>query len=197
MRTQDVPSVVASWDETIVDEFYAFIDIDEETGCWLWTGPVQKTQIGNQYGQFYFYHEGDREKLSAKMLTYELEIDDGLPIKAGHETILRSECGVSLCVNPEHASFFHRKHKKQRKTSTPQEDATDDWCERGLHNLNVPGNRTADGRQCKPCRSIAARKRRAKMSEEERQERLRRKRRLDQERRNRWAERAVERLRAM
>lgn len=200
MHTQDVPDAVANFDDQTRDRFYSFIDIDEETECWIWTGPSSLVG-GNAYGNFSVHIEERSGQASAKMLTYELETDGGLPIEPGKETILRKNCQHTLCVNPEHQSVHFRRHKgtatDEKDTDNTRHYEKQDWCDRGLHNLNVPGNRTSNGKQCRRCHNITRRKRVAKMSEEELEAKRREKRERDRKRAERWAERAKQRLRAM
>lgn len=195
MATEDVPDIVDSWTEEQRNKyFYDHIDIDDETDCWIWTGSTQK--VGdNRYGHIYL---GKSEQVSAKMVAYHLEVEGGLPIKPKHETIIRRGCPNSLCVNPIHTGGVHHRRKKGTVKKTPKRIyEKQDWCESGLHNLNVPGARTADGSQCRRCIYIRRRKRARKETEAEREARLKQKREHYYKIRENWAERAVELLESL
>lgn len=70
------------------------IEIDQETGCWNWTGTV------NQYGYAmlgYKRKDGTRTTTTATRLSYEAYVG---PIPAGHYMCHR--CDNPRCVNPSH-----------------------------------------------------------------------------------------------
>ena len=72
--------------------FTSKIEIDLETGCWVWTGAVQS----NGYGRFRENGRGSKV-LMAHRFAYEALVG---PIPAGWD--LDHKCRNRACVNPKH-----------------------------------------------------------------------------------------------
>jgi hypothetical protein len=74
------------------DRFRKFIEIDIETGCWIWIGSRQGTKPWD-YGSFW---DGDKIE---KAHHYSYEIHKG-PIPTG--ILVLHKCDNPPCVNPDH-----------------------------------------------------------------------------------------------
>lgn len=75
----------------ISDSFQGKYEVDEKTGCWLWTASL----AGKGYGQIRI--PGTRRNAYAHRLSYELGKG---PIPKGMQVC--HECDTPRCVNPEH-----------------------------------------------------------------------------------------------
>jgi hypothetical protein len=83
--------------------FWAKVDTDTRSGCWIWTGSIKP----NGYGQVADDFDGEvRKTLYVHRVSYEWangEIPDGTNI---HHT-----CGNTTCVNPDHlTAVTHKAH---------------------------------------------------------------------------------------
>ena len=74
---------------SIEDRFWREISPEPNSGCWLWTGPVDESG----YGRFRI----GRSKVRVHRLSYEMHCD---AIPAG--MVVRHRCDVPGCVNPDH-----------------------------------------------------------------------------------------------
>jgi len=74
---------------TIEDRFWNDISPEPNSGCWLWSGPVDDCG----YGRF----RVGRQKVRVHRLSYEMHCE---AIPAG--MVVRHKCDVPACVNPDH-----------------------------------------------------------------------------------------------
>lgn len=72
-----------------IARFKSKIEIDEQTGCWMWCGDFTR----GGYGSFFFLGKSERAHRAAYMI-YRGEIADGL--------VVCHSCDTPACVNPEH-----------------------------------------------------------------------------------------------
>jgi hypothetical protein len=107
-----------------LEDYFADIRVDEETGCYLWEGSRSPNGYGvvNIGGRTQSAHRFSWEQVNG-------EIEDGLNIL--------HECDVKLCLNPEHMRLGTKKDNTQdmmskgrqrwdtpnRKRVTPEERA--------------------------------------------------------------------------
>lgn len=75
---------------TTVDDLRAKCEVDERTGCWLWTGPIAG---GTGYG----LTKNEGKTVSVHRLMFRLAHGE---IVAGNDVCHR--CDVRRCINPEH-----------------------------------------------------------------------------------------------
>lgn len=76
------------------EKFYRHFVIDEDSGCWLWTGPFGR----GGYGQFTYNYR----RTSAHRAAYEIFIGLIPPGHGHHGTCVLHRCDVRHCVNPDH-----------------------------------------------------------------------------------------------
>lgn len=94
-----------------VERFYANIEQDALTGCWLWTGTVVTDAMrGYERAQFY----DGRRLVSAHRWSYEYHIG---AIPDGQQVYHR--CGIGLCVNPQHLEAAPANRRCASKTACP------------------------------------------------------------------------------
>ena len=74
---------------TLNERFYGFFEVDELTGCWLWTGGKNK----KGYGQFKY----KMKSYIAHRLSYELHVGTLTP-----GMLVCHSCDTPPCVNPSH-----------------------------------------------------------------------------------------------
>lgn len=74
---------------TAVDTINGRYAVDQVTGCWVWTGPI------DHYG--YGYLSEAHKKIKAHRRSYETYVG---PISDGE--VIRHRCDNNPCVNPEH-----------------------------------------------------------------------------------------------
>lgn len=67
---------------------------EEDSGCWLWTGPFGR----GGYGTF----KHDRRRMSAHRAAYEIFTGTIPPGEGHHGTCVLHTCDVPHCVNPAH-----------------------------------------------------------------------------------------------
>lgn len=78
-------------DKDLVERFKSKYEVDENTGCWVWTASTS----GKGYGQIKV--PGTRRNIRAHRLSYELykgRLPDGM--------LVCHKCDNMRCVNPEH-----------------------------------------------------------------------------------------------
>lgn len=70
----------------------------DESGCWLWTGPVRSTKwAANRYGHFAVYRDGKRIAQNTHRCMWFAV--NGLPPEG---MCVCHSCDEPLCVNPDH-----------------------------------------------------------------------------------------------
>lgn len=116
------------------DTFMKHVDIDDDTGCWRWTGA--STQSG--YAQ---YWDGHRVR-AARAWLHEQR---GRDIPRGQ--FISLTCGNRMCVNPEHFHLVTHPGGEHNREKT--------HCPRGHEydaaNTYIRPDRSR-GRQCRQCR---------------------------------------------
>lgn len=102
----------------------------EEDGCWLWTGPVNK----GGYGEI--IHRTLKQRDYAHRYSYRLK-HGSIPQKSGQKrsTCVGHSCGNKLCVNPEHLMLGRRFYGCNKRRSLTMEQA------REIRNLYQKGVR--------------------------------------------------------
>lgn len=80
----------------LIEKFHQKYIVDEETGCWLWTGYIEK----NGYG----HSNLNRKTIRAHRLSYFLFKNDTNP-----NLVICHKCNVRRCVNPDHLREDTRK----------------------------------------------------------------------------------------
>jgi hypothetical protein len=78
----------------VMDRFWQ--RVDKRPDCWLWTG-------GRRKGRPIFYVSSERGYIYGRRFAWEInggELDS--------KTLVKAACGVTLCVNPEHAVLVPR-----------------------------------------------------------------------------------------
>jgi hypothetical protein len=125
------------------------VEIEPNSGCWIWTGRVQK---GRGYPVFDFYNPLNQKNRPVRVnrLLYEMYvagIDDGLE--------LDHLCRTPLCVNPKHLEAVSHAENMRRHQATVSPKT---HCIRG-HEYAVVGFYLVNGshgveRRCKECQRI-------------------------------------------
>ena len=115
------------------------ISIDEETGCWNWTGYVAK----NGYGKITY----NKKSYKAHRLVYELLVK---PIETGLQ--IDHLCRNRRCVNPTHLEEVTQKENILRGTSPTAENKNKTHCVHG-HELSGENLLVSSGgrRVCRIC----------------------------------------------
>ena len=132
---------------TVDERFMRFVAVDEDSGCWLWQGHIQKYG----YGHFGWKHaDGRWGPRRAHRVAYELfvgPIPDGLTID--------HLCGVRHCVNPAHLRAVTQRVNTLRNSSPAAVNARAASCRRGHplsgENLQIINSSTGVKRRCKEC----------------------------------------------
>src|SRR3990167_3398100 len=128
-----------------VADFWAKVEPEPMSGCWLWTGK----DYGNGYG--YFAINGKNHK--AHRFSYEMLVGPIL------EETLDHLCRVRCCVNPAHLEPV------SRAANTARGNPRKECCKRG-HPLNGAGIRHGKmERWCRTCNAIRMRRTRAQQTE--------------------------------
>lgn len=78
---------------TIEERFDKYVSVNEDTGCWIWTG----ARNCNGYGALSIRVGGVRTSPSAHRASYTLYVGE---IPKGLQVL--HKCDTPLCVNPEH-----------------------------------------------------------------------------------------------
>lgn len=129
-------------DTPITDRFMKFVQVDEATGCWLWTGMLDTHGRGS-FGLF-------RKLVQAHVVAYQLFVG---PVPDGKE--LHHTCLTTRCVNWRHLKALTRTEHVAAHV------AIRTHCKHG-HAL-TPDNlyhNSKRERRCKQCAKEAARKQR-------------------------------------
>jgi len=94
---------------TIREAFWAHVQPEPNTGCWLWDGPVS----GNGYGRLSF--RGGHQAHRISLLIHGVGIPSGM--EADHL------CRVRCCVSPDHLEVVTHQVNTQRGkvTQCPQD----------------------------------------------------------------------------
>lgn len=129
---------------------------ENQTGCWIWTGP----KYPNGYGKTSRDVHGTR--IAHRALYMELVGE----IPEGHD--LDHLCRVRECVNPSHLEPVNRSENIQRGWAA----RSDGKCAAGLHDMSLPGAwyRNGAARTCRECWRIRYRKSGAKYRARRKQE---------------------------
>lgn len=137
--------------------FWSRVAIDESTGCWLWTSPLNKR---TGYGQFAW-----RGKNSTPHRVSYQELVGPIP----EDLVIDHLCRVRHCVNPAHMEAVTHQVNLLRGETHAAKNAAKTHCPQGHplsgENLHVYVGKGVRKRQCKTCR--------AKESHESYQRRLR------------------------
>lgn len=80
-----------------LQRFMSFVEIDADTGCWIWTG----TKDRHGYGQFWW---GDRMHWAHRWSLAAFRAD----IPRNHDADHKEECRNPSCVAPFHVQPKHR-----------------------------------------------------------------------------------------
>lgn len=129
--------------------FLRFITYDP-SGCWLWTGTLDKKGYGG-------FSIARCKKILAHRFAYEHFRE---PIPKG--LTLDHLCRVHNCVNPDHLEAVTRRENLLRGVGFPAVNARKTHCLRG-HEFNDRNTRRARGaRVCRICDALLARQRRKK-----------------------------------
>lgn len=128
------------------------IEIDPETGCWIWCG-----QLNNQgYGRVSI----DGKRHLAHRLMYRFLVG---PLLAGME--LDHLCRRPACVNPEHLEVVDGRENVRRGTSPVAVNMARETCKHG-HPFDLTNTYVVvktGQRQCRKCKARRERERKAKM----------------------------------
>lgn len=81
------------------------ISINEDTGCWIWNGPIIQG-----YGGFWCKINGEGKSYPAHRIGYILFKDE---VPDDKMVLHKNECNNKLCVNPEH--LYIGTHKDNMK----------------------------------------------------------------------------------
>lgn len=147
----------------IVDEFWKRVYKVELTGCWLWTGYINKETF---YGTWSFWEDGKTTTVYAHRFSYELLIG---PIP--EKMVLDHKCYVRFCVNPAHLEpVTQSENLRRRRTNGGAEfQRSKTHCVNGHpysgENLTIF---SSGKRGCKACARERMRAKRAELSQEPR-----------------------------
>lgn len=95
-----------------IEELEERSELDPETGCWVWTGPVRRIR------HLVYPRFGDKNK-RYPVRSFVAGEFNGIP---GPKRPVTMTCGNKLCVAPDHMVLTNRsskKHKKNRDTRGP------------------------------------------------------------------------------
>lgn len=130
------------YERTPVSSVYRFlqkIEINEETGCWLWVGSVRNS---GGYGNFW----ADGHHITAHRFSYEFFVES---IPKGMQVC--HTCDMRRCVNPDHLWLGTNKENNQDMLNKGRHVSQNKThCKRG-HVFTVDSQ---GKRQCNLCRKI-------------------------------------------
>lgn len=116
------------------------------SGCWDWTGKINKNNAKLKYGRFVF----DGQRILAHRFSY--MVYKGV-VQNGLE--LDHLCRNTLCVNPSHLEAVSRKENVLRGHSPAANHARKTCCKNG-HDFNIKNTWFyKDRRDCKLCHRAA------------------------------------------
>lgn len=128
------------------------------SGCWLWTGSLDR----KGYGKFYVGVCPTRARRTALVLLSGISIPDGM--------VVHHKCNVRSCVNPDHLEIttsYNNSHSVN-SSAVPRINAAKTHCPKGhpYDDLNTYLKYKKGGhrpeRNCKRCRAESARRARAR-----------------------------------
>lgn len=123
-----------------VVRFSRLYSVDDESGCWLWTGHVSRSG----YVQFV---TGGSDRQYAHRWAYEHFVG---PIPEGRQ--LDHLCRTRHCVNPAHLEPVTPRENTLRAVSPPSVNAAKTYCLNG-HPFDEDNTlRVPQGRKCRTCR---------------------------------------------
>lgn len=135
------------------------VEVDRESGCWLWTGAVG---TGTGYGRFRMGSRVDDTVRTeqAHRVSYELHVG---PIPDGLH--LDHLCRVRRCVNPDHLEPVTQAENNRRGVSPIAAFVDATHCIHGHEFTPENTYRTDKGRYCRACRRRRNRDLRARKSQ--------------------------------
>lgn len=119
------------YDQHLYDRLLARVRKDEQTGCWLWTGPYYKKKKWpqNRYGfitlpKRYFGRKRPTGTHRAMMMA----IHGSFP----SEQVVCHRCDVPLCINPEHLFLGTMGDNiRDSRNKNRHHEGKKDFCDRG------------------------------------------------------------------
>jgi len=94
--------------QTTQDRFVKFVEPEPMSGCWLWTGYLNKDGYG-RFGMKNNTGVGHRwQAKEAHQVSYELFVGDAPKGGIGSEFVLDHVCNNRCCVNPSHLQLLTR-----------------------------------------------------------------------------------------
>lgn len=82
-----------------VERFHKKYLVNEQTGCWIWTGGTRRNSKGVEYGR-HWLDVGKSE--GAHRFSYFLKYGRSLTNNKSTQCYICHHCDTPLCVNPEH-----------------------------------------------------------------------------------------------
>lgn len=137
------PIPLAFGDPRLPERFWAKIEPEPNTGCWLWAAAT----TGGGYGNFFV----DGRHRPSHRATWE-----SIEGRAPSSLDLDHLCRVRLCCNPAHLSLVTRRENLHAPGSLaePKKNAAKTACPRGHPYNGANTYYTRDGsRSCRACRS--------------------------------------------
>lgn len=141
-----------------IDKLAARMDIDPDTGCWLWTGASR-----NNYGTIWI----DGRSLTSHKVAYEMlvgPVPEGLDVDhVCHSEDLSCPGGVTcrhrLCFNPDHLEPVTRRENAHRGRGPHGNTHCPQGHEYSTENTIVRNDNNEPGRRCRICTNARQRQR--------------------------------------